>query len=164
MEKTTQPLTGTHSDTASQHDQPKFIPVVVEQTFNAPVSKIWKAITDKNQMKEWYFETMDTFKPEVGFETEFNVHANDRDYLHKWRVTEVEPEKRITYIWTFGGYDGEWVVNFELSTENCNTKLTLTALGIESFPPDNPDFSRESCTEGWNHFIRYRLKEFVNKE
>jgi uncharacterized protein YndB with AHSA1/START domain len=45
-------------------------PLVVERTFSAPVSKVWKAITNKDEMKHWYFDLKD-FKPEVGFEFRF---------------------------------------------------------------------------------------------
>ena len=74
-------------------------PIVVEQTFNASVAVVWKAITDKDQMRQWFFETMTDFVPEPGFETQFNVRCEDRDYLHVWNVTDVVPEKRIAYDW-----------------------------------------------------------------
>ncbi|MFT3754090.1 MAG: SRPBCC domain-containing protein [Paludibacter sp.] len=137
--------------------------IVVRQIYNASVSEVWKAITDENGMKQWYFETMETFKPEVGFETEFDVEANGKHYLHQWKITEVEPEKRITYNWKFEGYTGESAVTFELAGEDGHTKLTLTNYEIDSFPQDNPDFSKESATEGWNYFIRERLKDFLDK-
>ena len=31
-------------------------PIVLERVFNMPLSKVWKAITDKNEMKKWYFD------------------------------------------------------------------------------------------------------------
>lgn len=31
-------------------------PVVIERTFDIPIQKVWKAITDKEQMKHWYFD------------------------------------------------------------------------------------------------------------
>jgi len=139
-----------------------FNPVIVEQTYNATIYKVWNAITNENQMKKWYFDTMNSFKPEVGFETEFNVQSNGIDYLHIWKVTDVITEKKITYNWKFGGYPGESNVTFELSKENNLTKLKLTTLGIESFPQDNPDFTRESWTEGWINFIQVRLKEYLD--
>ncbi len=43
--------------------------VIVERTFDAPVATVWKVITEKDQMKQWFFETLDSFKPEVGFQT-----------------------------------------------------------------------------------------------
>jgi len=138
-------------------------PVIVEQTYQATISKVWNAITDENQMRKWYFETMHSFKPEVGFETEFNVSSNGIDYLHSWRVTEVIDEKKITYRWKFGGYKGESFVTFELSKDNHLTKLKLSEIGIESFPQDNPDFSRKSWMDGWNYFIRESLKAFLDE-
>ncbi|MDP4240053.1 MAG: SRPBCC domain-containing protein [Bacteroidota bacterium] len=138
-------------------------PVIIEQTYKASVSQLWKALTDVTQMKKWYFETLNTFQPEIGFETEFLVNTNDKNYLHKWKVTEVIPEKKITCRWKFGGYPGESFVTFEISTEKNLTKLRLTDVGIESFPQDNPDFSRESCIEGWNYFICKQLKEFLDR-
>jgi uncharacterized protein YndB with AHSA1/START domain len=30
-------------------------PFVIERTLNASAERVWKAITDKDQMKEWYF-------------------------------------------------------------------------------------------------------------
>ena len=31
-------------------------PIVIERVFNASVSTIWKAITYKDEMKNWYFD------------------------------------------------------------------------------------------------------------
>ena len=45
-------------------------PFVIERTCNAPVEKVWKALTDKDQMKKWYFD-LPAFKAEKGFEFEF---------------------------------------------------------------------------------------------
>ena len=46
--------------------------VVIERTFNAPVPRVWKALTDVEEMRRWYFDLKE-FKPEVGFEFEFVV-------------------------------------------------------------------------------------------
>jgi len=52
---------------------------------------VWRAITDVAQMKQWYIPNIESFKPEVGFRTEFNVREGDQDYLHLWEVTAVVP-------------------------------------------------------------------------
>ena len=139
-----------------------FNPLIVEKTYNASANKVWKAITDENQMKKWYFETLKSFKPEVGFETKFSVQADDKDYLHIWKVTKVIPDKSISYTWKFGGYPGESLVTFEISEENNLTKVKLTEVGIESFPQDNPDFTRENKLNRWNYFMGKRLKEHLD--
>jgi len=136
-------------------------PIVVEQAYTSPIEKVWESITDSSRMRQWFFENIDSFKPEIGFQTAFNVHFHDKDYLHVWKVTEVIPGKKIVYQWKYGGYPGDSYVAWELSAENNLTKLKLTHSGMESFPRDNPDFAREVCTDGWNFFIRKRLKEFL---
>ncbi|HEV7424022.1 MAG TPA: SRPBCC domain-containing protein, partial [Candidatus Paceibacterota bacterium] len=46
-------------------------PFIIEQVYDVPVSKVWDAITDNEQMKKWYFQMKD-FKPVVGFEFSFS--------------------------------------------------------------------------------------------
>jgi len=70
--------------------------VVIERTFDAPVARVWKALTDVDQMREWYFDLKE-FKPQVGFEFEFVVEHEGNSYHHLCRVTEVVPQKRIAY-------------------------------------------------------------------
>ncbi len=45
-------------------------PIIIEETYNSPVKRVWEAITDKNKMKQWYFD-LSEFKPEVGCEFRF---------------------------------------------------------------------------------------------
>lgn len=136
-------------------------PVIVEQIFNTPISVIWKAITNRDQMKQWFFENIESFRPEVGFETKFNVKTQERNFLHLWKLTEVIPLKKITYNWKYEGYPGDSFVTFELFEMKNHTKLKLTHNVVESFPNDIPEFTRESCLEGWNYFIRKSLKEYL---
>ena len=140
------------------------IPVVVERTFDAPMEAVWRAITDIDQMKQWYIPNIELFKPEVGFRTEFNVREGGQDYLHLWEVTSVEPGRMIACRWKFGGYPGDSVVTFELSPEGGKTKLKLTHAGLETFrPEDNPGLARGAFAEGWTNLIGTALKEFVEK-
>ena len=69
-------------------------PFIIEKTYNAPIAKVWKAITDNNEMKKWYFDIAD-FKPEVGFEFQFTGEGKDGEkYIHLCKVTEVIKEKK----------------------------------------------------------------------
>jgi uncharacterized protein YndB with AHSA1/START domain len=134
-------------------------PFVIERTYYAPVHKVWKAITDKEQMKQWYFNLAE-FKPEVGFEFQFTGGPDDRTYLHLCKITEVEVDKKLTYSWRYDGYDGVSFVTFELFDEGDNTRLKLTHSGLETFPA-NPDFAKENFAAGWNHIIGVSLKDFL---
>src|SRR5262249_195843 len=67
--------------------------VIVERTLNAPIARVWRALTDVDQMREWYFDLKE-FKPQVGFEFDFVVDHEANRYHHLCKVTEVVPEKR----------------------------------------------------------------------
>src|SRR5204862_6298678 len=105
-------------------------PLIVERTFNAPVAQVWKAITNRDEMKQWYFDLAE-FKPEVGFEFQFSAGPDDKQYLHLCKVTEVVAGRKIAYSWIYEGYEGYSVVTFELFPEGNKTKLKLTHEGLE---------------------------------
>lgn len=136
-------------------------PVQIERTYEAPVEKVWNAITDKEQMKQWYFDLAE-FKPEVGFEFSFEGGPDDRKYLHLCQITEVVPFKKLTYSWRYDGYAGNSFVTFELFDEGKKTKLVLSHAGLETFPAI-ADFARENFIGGWDHIIGTSLKNFVEK-
>jgi uncharacterized protein YndB with AHSA1/START domain len=121
---------------------------VIEQTFQLHSSFVWQAITDRDEMKLWYFN-LPEFKPEVGLEFRFmGGPAEDRQYEHICRVTEVIPNKKLAYTWRYDGYDGNTLVTFELFGEGNQTRLKLTHKGLETFPADNPDFAKKNFAEG----------------
>lgn len=138
--------------------------VVVEQVFSNSITQVWQAITQLDQMKQWFFENIPEFKAEVGFKTQFNVNTGERNFLHLWRILEVVPEKRIVYDWRYKEYSGQGIVTFELSETRGQTKLKVTNEGLESFPNYIPEFTRESCQAGWNYFIKEQLKAFLDKQ
>ncbi|TAL46485.1 MAG: hypothetical protein EPN92_06135 [Chitinophagaceae bacterium] len=138
-------------------------PFVIERVYNAPVAKVWKAITDKEEMKQWYFD-LSEFKPVVGFEFQFYGQGhNGENYLHQCKITDVIPEKKLRYSWRYEGYEGNSFVTFELSEEGDKTKLRLTHEGLETFPKDNPDFAKESFAGGWTYLVGTSLPGFVEK-
>jgi uncharacterized protein YndB with AHSA1/START domain len=137
--------------------------VIVERIYESPVNKVWEAITDKDQMKEWYFD-LETFKPEVGFRFSFKGQGHKGEqFVHLCTITEVVPLQKLQYSWTYEGYSGYSLVTFELFDLGGRTKLRLRHTGLETFPKDNPDFAKESFNEGWNVLIGKMLPEFLMK-
>ncbi|MFY9308051.1 MAG: SRPBCC domain-containing protein [Bacteroidia bacterium] len=137
-------------------------PFVIERVYNAPASRVWKAITDKDDMKKWYFSLAE-FKPQVGFEFQFTGGTEDKEFLHICKITEVIPGKRLTYSWRYEGYEGISYVTFELFDEAGKTRLRLTHAGLETFPMNHPDFAKANFEAGWTDIIGRSLKEFVEK-
>ena len=137
--------------------------LVIETLYDAPVTKVWKALTDHDEMKKWYFN-MASFKPEVGFEFQFTGGRPDGEqYVHLCKVTEVVQNKKIAYSWAYQGYSGYSIVMFELFAEGTTTRLKLTHEALESFPADNPDFDKKNFVEGWTYITGKSLKEFVEQ-
>ena len=138
-------------------------PFIVEQTYNAPPEKVWRAITNSEEMKQWYFNIPD-FVPEIGFEFNFVGGPDEsRQYKHLCKIVEVVKGKKLAYSWRYDGYEGNSKVRFELFPEGQQTKLKLTHEGLETFPADQPDFAKANFVEGWTLIICTALKEFVEK-
>ena len=135
--------------------------VVIERTFNAPVARVWKALTDANEMRIWYFDLKE-FKPEPGFEFEFAVEHEGVQYHHLCKVTEVIPQKKLAYTWRYQGHEGDSLVTFELFADGDKTRLKLTHEGIETFPK-TPAYARKNFEAGWTEIIGSSLKQFVEK-
>lgn len=136
-------------------------PVVVERLFDAPVSKVWQALTDKESFKHWYFDLAE-FRPEVGFEFEFDAGEKGKTFLHHCRITSVIPEKELAYTWRYVGHEGDSLVTFSLFPEGEKTRLRVTHSGLETFPPIQ-DFARANFAMGWTDIVGKGLKEYVEK-
>jgi uncharacterized protein YndB with AHSA1/START domain len=133
--------------------------VVIERTFQAPVGRVWNALTDVEQMRQWYFDLRE-FKAESGFEFEFTVEHKGMTYHHLCRVTEVIPQKKIAYTWRYKQHEGDSLVTFELFGEGDKTRLKLTHEGLETFPK-TPAFARQNFEAGWTEIIGSSLRKFV---
>ncbi len=138
-------------------------PIIVEKMLNAPVDRVWKAITDKTEMKQWYFDIPE-FKPEVGFEFQFYGEGKTGEkYLHLCKITDVIKNKKLRHSWRYEGYEGNSFVTFELFEEGNKTRLKLSHEGLESFPKTaNGDFAKESFNEGWTYIVNISLNNFVD--
>ncbi len=138
-------------------------PFVIERTYDAPVEKVWKAISDIEQMKEWYFDVPE-FKAEVGNEFSFSGGPDeDHVYKHLCKVMEVVPNKKLKYSWRYDGYEGNSFVTFELFDEGGKTRLKLTHEGLETFPADNKDFDKKNFEMGWTEIIGKNLPEYLQR-
>jgi uncharacterized protein YndB with AHSA1/START domain len=136
--------------------------IIMERIFDAPIGRVWTALTDVDQMRQWYFDLKE-FKPETGFEFEFLVEHQGNTYHHLCKVTEVIPEKKIAYSWRYKDEPGDSLVTFELSPKGEKTHLRLTHSGIETFPK-TPAYARKNFEAGWTAIVGTELKQFVEQK
>ena len=138
--------------------------VIVERTFNSPADKVWSAITDLKEMRNWYFQ-LEEFEPRVGFKFDFMGGPEDgKQYLHLCEVTEVIEGKKIAYSWRYDNYPGNSLVCWELLDKGEQTLLRITHTGLETFAGIGAEFEKNSFNEGWNYFLYTSLKEYLEPE
>lgn len=138
-------------------------PFEIERVFPVSASQVWSAITNPDEMKNWYFD-IPGFKAEVGFKFEFMGESPDCvQYRHLCEVTEVVNERKLTHSWRYDGYEGNSFVTWELFPESNSTRVKLTHTGLETFPLSNPDFAAKNFAEGWTGIIGKSLTEYLAK-
>ena len=133
--------------------------IVIERTLNAPAANVWQALTEVEQMRQWYFDLKE-FRPEPGFEFEFIVEHEGAKYHHVCKVTEAILHRKIAYTWRYKGEPGDSLVTFELFPDSGKTRVKLTHEGVETFPK----IARNNFEAGWTDFIGSELKQFVERK
>lgn len=128
--------------------------LVIENRLHASAEKIWSALTQAQEMKQWFFETLETFEPRVGFETTFAVDTGERIFTHQWRVLTVKPQQMLRLDWSYAEVPGQGVVEFELVDLADACLVRIINHGLETFPQDMVEFQEESCRGGWTYFLQ----------
>lgn len=138
-------------------------PLQIERQVKAPIARVWRALTDIEDLKQWS-PFLPDFKAEVGFTTQFMLGpSDDHQYRHLLEVLAVEPPTKLVYRWRYHGYAGDSTVAFELTAKGADvTRLRLTHTVTEPFPADNRDFAAENFAYGWNYTLD-AVKQFVEK-
>ncbi|MEO1526494.1 MAG: SRPBCC domain-containing protein [Planctomycetota bacterium] len=139
-------------------------PIVVEETYAVPPDRLWSAVTDPAEMRDWFFEEMQEFQPLDGFETTFVVELGDKQYTHRWEISGVKANERIVYGWSYDGLPGRGRVTWEIKADEQGSRLRLTNEILEAFPDDDPAFTRESCEGGWAYLLSESLKPYLEGE
>jgi len=139
-------------------------PVIIDLELNAPVEKVWKALTTKEDLDKWFFQ-VDDFKPEVGAKFKFYIGGEEQKYEHTCKILTMVKDKEFSYSWKYPDYDGYSIVKFLLSKTNSNnTHLSFTHSCTETFTKENPDFARSNFVDQWGEKINIFLREYVESE
>jgi len=134
-------------------------PLVVERTFDAPVARVWQALTNVEEMRRWFFDLAE-FRAEPGFEFRFAVLHEGFNYDHRCKVTAAVPNRKLAFTWRYEGFEGDSLVTIELFAEGNRTRVKLTHEGLETFPAI-PAFARKNFMGGWTQIISTSLVDFV---
>ncbi len=129
-------------------------------TIKAPVSTIWQALTDQQQMKQWYFDIADF---ELGLGKTFNFYepGTAKQYHHQCVIKAIEVDKLFSHTWTHPSHSkGESLLTWILEDLGDATKVTLQHRGLENFADAGPGFEPENYQMGWDGYLAI-LKNYI---
>ena len=136
-------------------------PIKKQITINASASKVWKALTKKDELEKWMLMTTD-FSAEKGKAFIFKTDdpGENWDGIFNCRVEDVIENKKLVYTWNAGFINADTVVAIELEEKDGKTEVTLTHSGWEKLAA-NQEQSKTAHSEGWDIRFVQKLKEVV---
>lgn len=127
---------------------------------NAPIDRVWKALTDQEELATWMLVPTD-FKPEIGREFTFTGMADENsDGVIRCKVKEMVKNKKLVFTWNSALIKAETLVTIELDAKGAQTQLTLVHSGWEKLPA-NAEIVRGHHDEGWDLRLNEKIKELV---
>ena len=138
--------------------------ILQEQHYPAPVERVWQALTDREAMRDWYFD-IPAFTPVEGAVFEFYEPGGQRRFLHRCTITKVEPMRLLQHTWTYPNQSqGSSLVSWELQPEGEGTRVKLTHEGIESLSDGGPEFLPENYEAGWKDILGVSLRQYLDMD
>jgi uncharacterized protein YndB with AHSA1/START domain len=133
--------------------------VVKESTIQAPIMTVWKAITDADELSQWFFEIAE-FRAEVGYEFKLVGEKDGKSYPTSCKIIEVVEGEKLVFTWRYDDIPGEQLVSFELFDLGEQCKFRVTHSGLERMLADNDEFDIDDTIEGWE-IITKQLKQLI---
>ncbi len=133
---------------------------------NAPVSRVWRAITDYREFGEWFRVKLDgPFVP--GQVSRGQITYPGYEHV-KWevRVQKMEPERLFSFTWGHpksfeksdypqdGGEEPTTLVEFRLERTATGTLLLLTESGFDQLPDDRRAEAFRRNDGGWTEQMK----------
>jgi len=135
-------------------------PIEKKLTVNAPVNRVWEALTDPTELQKWMMMSTN-FEPTAGKDFTFQAEASEEwDGVFKCSVKEVVENKKLSYTWDTAFINAETLVEFELTENGDKTELSLVHSGWDKLAANQED-TRKSHSEGWDMRFVQKFKEVV---
>ena len=124
----------------------------------APVSRVWRAVTDHEEFGQWFRVALDGPFEEGGISRGKITYPGYEGLKWEVLVHRMDHERLFSFSWVPGADDRDAdfssepkvLVEFRLEPTSTGTRLTITESGFRAIPdPRRIDVMREN-TEGWN--------------
>ena len=118
-----------------------------EILINAPVTRVWKHITDPQKIAGWLMPN--DFEAVVG--REFFLKCEHQEKI-SCVVKEVVPDQKLVYSFRSETIKVETLVTITLAKAGKSTRLTLVHSGWDALPPDEQGMA-DNYDGGWGGFL-----------
>lgn len=120
---------------------------------NAPVSKVWDALTNPAITRTYFFDCEAISEWNAGSAIEFKMEADGKETIAvKGVITAIEPLKLLQYTCFMPEFEKDTsrhtTVTYRLSSENNTTELVVT-----QGPYAEGDETYEHTDSGWDHVL-----------
>ncbi|HKO10897.1 MAG TPA: SRPBCC family protein [Acidobacteriaceae bacterium] len=134
-----------------------------EIVLNAPVSRVWRALTDHNEFGAWFrVKIASAFK--AGEEASGPLTEPGHEQI-TWRavIQEIDPPQYFAFTWHPYSIDPNidyskevpTLVEFHLqSTKEGGTRLNFSECGFNDLPPDRYKQAFEAHDKGWTQQMK----------
>lgn len=135
---------------------------------NAPVSRVWRALTDHNEFGEWFRVKLEgPFR--VGEEARGQITWPGYEHL-TWRavIQTIDPEQYFAFTWHPYAVDPAvdysretpTLVEFRLEKTANGARLTVTESGFSDLPDDRREEAFQRNDGGWTQQVK-NIEEYV---
>ncbi len=134
-----------------------------EITINASPSRVFKAITDPQQLTQWFPDVI-SIEPKIGGKISFKAfepnsdNSENKDHVVEGIIIELEEDKKLAYTWSpsdIPDFPPTKVVWFLEEIQKEKTKVIITHSGILD------EVSKKPYDERWDWFAQ-GLKTFTD--
>ena len=123
--------------------------IKLTRVYEAPLEKVWQALTDQKAMSEWLMPC--DFEPKIGHKFQFRTKSYPGfDGIVNCEVLELRENELLSFSWS-GGSLKNTVVTFKLLPENGKTRLDFEHSGFEGLV--NSLIVRKILSNGWKKKI-----------
>jgi uncharacterized protein YndB with AHSA1/START domain len=135
----------------------------------APVSRVWRALTDHNEFGQWFGVKLETpFIP--GKTAQGRITHPDYPHAIEMVVQKMEPEKYFSLTWHPFAMDPKvdysketpTLVEFRLEKVPAGTLITVRESGFDKIPAHRRAKAQEMHDEGWAEQMT-RIANYVTK-
>ncbi len=138
----------------------------------APLSRVWRAITDSQEFGEWFKVNMDGPFMAGKVATGSFAHPDRAHLKMRMTVKEIRPETYFSYTWNPYGIDPNvdysketpTLVEFNLHEIPGGTELVVVESGFDKVPEHRRDEAFRMNTNGWTAQMKNIENYVTNKE